>query len=59
MSKKRKPGQIAKIDGKIVRCKRREFGCQGCILNSISLCPNISKVDENCIENGIIFINIR
>ena len=56
--KKRKPGQVAKVAGKILRCKRRELGCEGCVLNSISLCPNISKVEEDCIGNSIIFINV-
>lgn len=59
MSKKRKPGQIAKVTGKILRCKKREYGCNGCVLNDISLCPNISKtIEEDCIGNGIIFINV-
>ena len=33
MSKKRKPGQIAKVTGKMLRCKKREYGCNGCVLN--------------------------
>ena len=52
-----KPGQIRKITGKIVRCKKREFGCEGCILNDILLCPRMVRNSTcNCIEDGIIFV---
>ena len=61
MSKKRRPGQIANVTGKMLRCAKREFGCEGCVLDDILLCPNRIKngAHEDCIENGIIFISIK
>ena len=61
MSKKRKPGQIANVTGKMLRCTKREFGCEGCVLNDILLCPNCVKngEKEDCIENKIIFIPVK
>ena len=59
--KHRKPGQIAKIDGKMLRCKKREFGCEGCVLNDMLLCPCVISNHPdppNCIDDGIIFINV-
>jgi hypothetical protein len=60
MSKKRRPGQIANVSGKVLRCAKREFGCEGCVLNDILLCPNRVKngETEDCIENKIIFIPV-
>ena len=59
--KHRKPGQIAKVSGKIVRCKKREYGCEGCVFNDILLCPCIVSNHPDppdCIDDGIIFINV-
>lgn len=54
---KMKPGQIRNITGKLVRCKKRIFGCDGCILNDILLCPRMIKNSNlNCIEDGVIFV---
>ena len=56
-----KPGQIAKISGKIVRCKKREYGCEGCVFNDILLCPCIISNHPdppNCIDDNVIFINV-
>ena len=59
MTTKLIPGQIRNIDGKRVRCKKREFGCEGCILNHMLLCPRMIRNNPtapNCIEDGVIFI---
>lgn len=54
-----KPGQLKNIDGKFLRCMKREYGCDGCILNDILLCPRLVRNRNNppqCIEDGIIFV---
>lgn len=58
-----KPGQFYVHDRKYVRAKKRTNGCEGCVLNSPFLCPNISlknskKELPNCELNGIIFVKI-
>ena len=52
------PGRLAKVKGKLVRCKKRTNGCEGCILASIILCPNVVKNGKryDCIEDGVIFV---
>lgn len=55
-----KPGQLAKVNGKVLRCKKREEGCKGCILNNLLLCPSLSKNNKNapdCVTLGIIFVS--
>lgn len=54
-----KPGQLRKVNGKMLRCKKREWGCKGCILDDIMLCPNVTKNGKHydCIEDGIIFVH--
>lgn len=36
-----KPGQLITLNNCVYRAKKRTFGCNGCDLNSITLCPNI------------------
>lgn len=54
-----KAGRFAKIDGKVVRCKKRTNGCEGCVLDDMILCPRMGKTQKSnitCIEDGIIFV---
>jgi hypothetical protein len=58
MRKIRKPGQIFVLRGLWLRVKKRENGCEGCVLNKPLLCPRAVKnppADPDCIEDNIIF----
>lgn len=56
-----KPGQFWSPDGsRIVRVKKRINGCEGCILDSPFICPNVHSKNSkskgpDCALNGIIF----
>ena len=60
--KKIRPGQFYWHNKVLLKAAKRTNGCQGCVLNSIVLCPNImlsnSKNQEipNCETNDIIFV---
>lgn len=58
-----KPGQLCTINNVVYRAQKREKGCHGCDLNSITSCPNI--VDSRfetppllCSSQGIILKRI-
>lgn len=56
-----KPGQFYWHNGSLLRAVKRYNGCEGCILDSFYICPNIrvknssNKERPHCEENGIIF----
>lgn len=53
-----KPGQLCTINNVVYRAKRRTDGCQGCDLNSLDKCPNITDYRAEkplkCALNDII-----
>ena len=58
-----KPGQFCIINGTLYRGKRRQNGCNGCALNDIFRCPNVTdsrstKKPFDCIINDIILIKV-
>ena len=57
MKKGRAPGRFAKVNGKQVRCAKREFGCTGCVFDDLLLCPCLTKNPNapDCIGEGLIF----
>lgn len=56
-----KPGQFYWHNSVLLRAKKRTNGCNGCVLDSFFVCPNLrlkGRNDNNrpnCEENGIIF----
>ncbi len=57
-----KPGQLCTINNVVYRAKKRTYGCTGCALNSIDMCPEItdfrSQRKINCDIHGIILIRV-
>jgi hypothetical protein len=59
-----KPGQLCTINNSVYRAKRRTYGCEGCALNDIILCPNITDRRNggrnvlDCDLNNIILVRV-
>lgn len=57
MNKPLIPGRFTNVNGKVLRIRKRTYGCNGCVLNNIYACPNIpvnnSHVD--CTLYNVIF----
>lgn len=44
MCKDQKPlvaGRFIKLQNRVLRIRKREYGCKGCVLNNPFTCPNI------------------
>ena len=60
MSKKLSPGRIYKLNGIVVRAKRKAT-CEGCVFDNLFSCPRVvdakSEITCTCREDEIIFVN--
>ena len=58
-----KPGQFCTINGALFRAKKRINGCEGCALNDIIMCPNITDSRNRipvleCSVKNIILVRV-